>query len=446
MTLRFSFGRLRRLLRDKLWLRPALASAFAIGMATAAYFLGQQYEGKIGLQIGKEGLVSLLGILASGMLTVATFTITSIITAANSASNFTTPRAARLVVSDTTAQFVLSAFIAAFIYSVVGIIALNAFPYGPAGRFILFGGLTVIVALVLVSFINWIDRATKLGRQSTVIDILRNAALDSLQPLNVGTLGARVHDGEVPPGSEAVYPEAIGYVVSIDVGPVQALCEERDCRVFYLTRPGELAAPTEPIAYIAGGGPIDDEARAIVFGAVELNSSRVHDCDIRHNILNLTETADRALSPAVNDPGTAIIVLNIMLEVLTRWSLIRRNREAVDVEYDRVAIPALTARELFNDAFTPIARDGAGHVEVAVRLQNVLRLLVRLGDGALTMEVLRLSSDALEMATDKLVAAQHKERVADAAQKVRDAAAEAATRAPPDHSAYEDAVARAGVK
>jgi uncharacterized membrane protein len=380
------------------------------------------------------------------MLTVATFTITSIITAANSASNFTTPRAARLVVSDPTAQFVLSAFIAAFIYSVVGIIALNAFPYGPAGRFILFGGLTVIVALVLVSFINWVDRATKLGRQGTVIDILRDAALDSLQPRNVGTLGARVHDGKVPPGSEAVYPEAIGYVVSIDVAPVQAFCEEHDCRVFYLTRPGELVAPNEPIAYVAGANSVDDELRALVFKALELNDTRVHDCDIRHNILNLTETADRALSPAVNDPGTAIIILNIILEVLIRWCLVRRKREAVDVEYDRVAIPALTARELFNDAFTPIARDGAGHVEVAVRLQNVLRTLARLGDSALTLEVLRLSDDALEMAADKLNAAQHIERVSEAAKKVREAAAEAATRAPLDLSAYDKAVLGNGVK
>jgi uncharacterized membrane protein len=436
MSIAFSFGRLQRLLRDKLWLPPAFASIFAILVATAAYVLGQQYEGRIGLQIGKEGLVSLLGVLASGMLTVATFTITSIITSATSAANLTTPRASRLVVSDPTAQFVLSAFIAAFIYSVVGIIALNAFPYGPAGRFILFGGLIVIVALVLVSFINWVDRATKLGRQGTVIDILRGAALDSLKPLNVGTLGARVHDGLAPPNAHAVYPAAVGYVVTIDIAPVQAFCEEHDCRVFYLTRPGELVAPAQPIAYITGSVSADDEACALIFDAIEINRSRVHDCDIRHNILNLTETADRALSPAVNDPGTAIIILNIMIEVLTRWSLVRREPNAVDVKFDRVAMPELTARELFNDAFTPIARDGAGHVEVAVRLQNVLRTLARLGDGPLTLEVLRLSSDALELAESKLTAVQHRERVAEAARKVREEAAEAANRPPPDLSAY----------
>lgn len=441
MTLNFSIARLQRLIRDKLWLRPALASAFAILMAVAAYVLGQQFDSKVGLQISKEGLVSLLGVFASGMLTVATFTVTSIITAGSSAATLTTPRAARLVVTDPVAQFVLSAFIAAFIYSVVGIIALNAFAYGPAGRLILFGGLVVIFMLVLVSFVNWVDRATKLGRQSTVIDMLREAAIDSIRPLHVGTLGAQVYDGSVPAGAHPIYPEAVGYVVSIDVKAVQKFCEENDCRVFYVTRPGELVAPTEPIAYIGATAPsLDDEHRSLVFRAVELNRSRVHDCDIRHNLLNLTETADRALSPAVNDPGTAIIILNVILEALTRWSLVRKTSEALDVTHDRVAIPALTARELVNDAFTPIARDGAGHVEVAVRLQNVLRTLARLGDGALTPELLIMSDDALEMATSALVATHHQQRVAEVARKVREAAAKAATQVPPDLTAYENAV------
>jgi hypothetical protein len=62
------------------------------------------------------------------------------------------------------------------------------------------------------------------------------------------------------------------------------------------------------------------------------------------------------------------------------------------------------------------------------------------------MEVLRLSDDALELATSKLGATRHKERVAEAARKVREAAAAAATRAPPDLSAYDDAVVRARVK
>jgi hypothetical protein len=52
MTLNFSFARVQRLLRDKLWLRPALASAFAFLMATAALFIGQEYDGKVGLDIG----------------------------------------------------------------------------------------------------------------------------------------------------------------------------------------------------------------------------------------------------------------------------------------------------------------------------------------------------------------------------------------------------------
>jgi hypothetical protein len=76
----------------------------------------------------------------------------------------------------------------------------------------------------------------------------------------------------------------------------------------------------------------------------------------------------------------------------------------------------------------------------------VLRTLARLGDPALSIEVLRLSGDALEMATHALVATHHQERVAEAARNVREAAAEAVTRAPPDLTAYQTAVLNGGVR
>lgn len=48
-------------------------------------------------------------------------------------------------------------------------------------------------------------------------------------------------------------------------------------------------------------------------------------------------------------------------------------------KYDRVEVPMLALGDMFDDAFTAIARDGAGTVEVAVRLQKALRTLTSIG-------------------------------------------------------------------
>lgn len=49
-------------------------------------------------------------------------------------------------------------------------------------------------------------------------------------------------------------------------------------------------------------------------------------------------------------------------------------------EYDRVEVPQLSMRDMFDDAFTEIARDGAGTVEVSVRLQKALHSLALIGN------------------------------------------------------------------
>lgn len=46
--------------------------------------------------------------------------------------------------------------------------------------------------------------------------------------------------------------------------------------------------------------------------------------------------------------------------------------------YPRIHVPAIEAGELFDDFFLPVARDGAGMVEVQVRSQKALAALSRL--------------------------------------------------------------------
>ena len=44
-------------------------------------------------------------------------------------------------------------------------------------------------------------------------------------------------------------------------------------------------------------------------------------------------------------------------------------------KYDRVSIPALNVNDLFDDAYTSIARDGAANIEVALRIQKSLNTI-----------------------------------------------------------------------
>lgn len=418
----FRLKRLQAQLERELWLRPALASLFAIAMALLAYWLGGRYEGKIALKIDEESLVALLSIFASSMLSVATFTVSAIVAAASTVSTSTTYRASQYVLSDKKAQLVLSAFIAAFIYSIFSILALKAFEYGAVGRFILFLGLLLIVSFVLIAFINWVDHAMQLGRQETILTKLTEVALASINPETVHHWGARAWDGRVPPDSCAVYPQTYGYVVGLDMSRLQAKAEEMQATIILATRPGEVSEVTAAIAYISPASTATDEFITTVCTAVAIGQRREATDDLRFNLINLTETADRALSSAVNDPGTAINVLHLQLKVLAHWAEVSQQSPTTELSYQRLSVLPMTAEELVTDSFSPIARDGAGFIEVGIRLQKVLLALVRLNYPPLTQAAQHMSAVALELAEPALVAQIQRERLRGLAKQVQDLA------------------------
>ena len=113
----------------------------------------------------------------------------------------------------------------------------------------------------------------------------------------------------------------------------------------------------------------------------------------------MTLIAGKALSPAVNDPGTAINVIGSLVRLLSQWG--DHSETQPPVKYKDIEVPELSPRDMFDDAFTAIARDGAGIVEVAIRLQKALHSLAVMGDKGIQAAAL----DHAQMAQTRAVAA-----------------------------------------
>ena len=94
----------------------------------------------------------------------------------------------------------------------------------------------------------------------------------------------------------------------------------------------------------------------------------------RFGLIVLSEIASRALSPAVNDPGTAFERhwhARPAVCPVERAVAPVEHRAAALPAYDHVEVPELSFRDMFDDAFTGIARDGAATVESPVDCKSV---------------------------------------------------------------------------
>jgi uncharacterized membrane protein len=81
------------------------------------------------------------------------------------------------------------------------------------------------------------------------------------------------------------------------------------------------------------------------------------------------------------------------------------------VKYPQVIVPALTANELLEDAIAPIARDGAGLVEVGIRLQKAMQALMRIDSDEMSKAAFQQAQQAFARAETTLSFAPDRARL-----------------------------------
>lgn len=354
----------------QVWVRAAAFTLIAVVVALAANYLGPVLPFEFGIDLAQNSVGSLLQIIATAMLTVSTFSVTAMVTAFSSATTTATPRSTPLLIADPTSQNAVSTFIGAFTFSLVGIVALSTGYYEPRGRTILFVATLVVIAIVVFTLLRWISHLSTFGRMADVIDRVEKAATLSFEVhAESPTLGARPAT-VVPADATAVHADGVGYVTHVDVAGLDRLAHRHGIEVHVRATPGRIADARVPLAAVVGD--VDDDVRSGIRRAFRIENHRTYEQDPRFGVIALTEIGSRALSAATNDPGTAIEVIAALQRVFARGLSVDA---AADIEHERVFVAAPALVDLVDDAFRPLARDGAADVEVQVRLQKCLASL-----------------------------------------------------------------------
>ncbi len=402
----------------RLWVRASLFALLGVAAALIGIWGQRWLPGNLGALIGARAVDGILDILASSMLTVTTFSLSVMVAAYSAATSNVTPRATRLLMQDRSTQNALAAFIGSFLFSLVGIVALQTGLYGERGRVVLFAATLLVILLVVVTILRWVDHLSRLGRVNETTDRVETAAARALEERRRHPcLGAAPLDPEAPPpaGARLVWPGSIGYVQHLDVGALAELAKQQEAAIGVLAPPGSFVHERRPLAWYLGP---DDAGPDRVRKAFTLGKERSFDQDPRFGLAVLSEIASRALSPAINDPGTAIDVIGRGVRLLSSWLAPPGDR---DEPAGSVCLPPLRTADLFDDLFQPIARDGAAVLEVGVRLQKALAALAALGDAEAARAAGHLAGLALARAEAALALDQDRQVLRDLAAAVQPA-------------------------
>lgn len=326
----------------------------------------------------------ILGGIAGSIMTVVSIVFAILLMTLTLASTQFSPRILVNFVRDRTTQWTLGLFLGTFSYCIAALPAARALPHPFAPVATVAGAMVLALLCVawLIFFINHISQSVSVNHIVDRIARETELVIDDLMPLKRTPL----HQQEQQPAPEiegevVIVNETSGYVRFVETQKLLQLARTHGIRVRMLRRVGHFIPAGIPLLLVSRPDRLSHDLIQELRGAVDIGPTRTLQQDVEFGVIQIVDIALRAISPAVNDPSTAISCIDQLSRILIRW--IGRASPPSRIHNPphvlRVVLPWIDLNGLLDTAFEQIRHYSASDVAVS------LRLLRALGDIASTV-------------------------------------------------------------
>jgi uncharacterized membrane protein len=362
---------------------PAAYIALALALGFAAPRLGDgQFVGVVSI-LPPESALALLSAIASGMMALTGIGFSIIFVFFQLSSSAYTPRLLAEFARSRLTPHALGIFVGTFLYAALAIRAI-----GPAGKSVSSAGVTWIALGWLLASVSVLLLLVGKLRALSISEVLAElgerglyevrAGYDPYQPnaedaaaAVVSTLDA---DGPLQVVAHAGVPL---YVVQIDRERLLAAARAVSGLVLVPFAVGDAVMPGDALALIHRCSHRSDEMS--VRSAIRLSRERTIEGNAPFALRLLVDIAIRALSPAVNDPTTAVAVLDQIEALLRAFGGAKLERGIVRDEAGTVRVVAMHPNweDLLALGLCEIAQYGQESIQVQRRLGALLADLIQ---------------------------------------------------------------------
>ncbi len=323
---------------------------------------------------GGTGARTLLGAVASSTIGVAGTVFSITIASLSLAAGQMGPRLLRNFVRDRGNQMTLGAFLATFSYALM---VLRSVRTRSEGEFVPHLSLSVGILLAFVcvgTLVYFVGHMASRINVDTVIDLVSDDVRSAVRRLTCEVQPSAKLPMVLGIDAAAVTDDRHGYLQELDVDALADWASRHRTAVKLLVRPGDYVFPGAAIALI---DPPVGGIETAIRDATAVSHQRVSDADLEFAIRQLVEVAVRALSPGINDPHTAMSVLDrlgaALCEIVPRYlndGISERDGRTV------LTVPAVDYDGLADAMFNMIRQNAAGSAAVLIRLVEVLTAVI----------------------------------------------------------------------
>jgi uncharacterized membrane protein len=311
--------------------------------------------------------------IAGSIMTVVSIVFAILLMTLTLASMQFSPRIIVSFSRDRVTQWTLGIFLGTFAYCMGALPAARSVPQPFSPVATVLGAMVLAISCValLLFFIHHISHAISVNFIVDRIAAETEAVIDDVMPRPHKFPRLALNGSDPPdPGDAIVNCPVSGYIRFIDIKRLAELAKTYRVRIEVLRRVGHFVPEGSPLLLVSKPEKLTPESVAELAGAFDLGPSRTLQQDIEFGVLQIVDIALKAISPAMNDPTTAINCVDQLSRILIRFSSrdlpepILFNPPGVV----RVTIPWIGFDKLLRSAFEQIRFYAKSDIAVSLRL------------------------------------------------------------------------------
>jgi uncharacterized membrane protein len=317
----------------------------------------------------------ILSSIATSIMTVVSIVFAILLMTLTLASTQFSPRILISFVRDRTTQRTLGVFLGTFTYCMAALPAARTLPHPFVPVATVTGAMVLALVCVgwLIYFINHISQSISVNHIVDRIARETELVIDEFMPYPRDPF--QLPDRSEPSSAEHWAPilnRQSGYIRYVDINRLVALAKAYRICVHLERRVGQFVPAGVPLMRMSKPERAPADGARHLIAAVDIGPARTMQQDVEFGIIQIVDIALRAISPAVNDPSTAISCVDQLSRIIILW--ISRvpppSHYYAPPHVRRLFVPWMSFDGLLDTTFEQIRHYAVADVAVSLRLMR----------------------------------------------------------------------------
>jgi uncharacterized membrane protein len=372
--------RVRQYVKNSLWLAPLIGGLTGLILAELAHWLDARSDLPV-LQYSPETATAVVSATIAAVVSLTGFVVTVTVLGVQQATGIFSPRYMRLWYRDGRLKLVLAELVGTLMFSISVIRRIQPDSVPDISVSLTGLGLSVGLLLFLLYFDRFLHRMRPVAVAALLASQGRRAFQASMEEAARPDTAFVAHGSWAPQTAPTFVLRATrsGAIQAVDTAGLTAIARQNGCLIVFRHSVGDFV-PVGAAILEVHGATLPMAASQRLSSMLALGAERTIEQDPAFAMRVMVDIAIRALSPAVNDPTTAVQVLDYLEETLRMVGSAKPPGAGVpsDALTTGVVMAVRTWPDVLALGITEIREYGATSIQVTRRLRALLEELSEL--------------------------------------------------------------------